>query len=163
DPNLIGMQAANLESVRLVGKLQTWSAVVLSRDLAALESARSAVRESPHVARTESILQAYDNLQWLRDHEQELPAIQWAPPAPVHPRELDLSTLPLALKGHFVAADGTYALYVYPVGNLWTHANLAAFVTDVEARLKNVSGERTLTGIAPNIFHATASIRRSFR
>src|SRR5207247_6919624 len=84
----LNMQAPNLESVKLVSKLQTWSAVVLTRDLVTLRQARSATAASPCVVRTESILTAYDNLAWLREHENELPSIAWSDPAPVEPGHL---------------------------------------------------------------------------
>jgi predicted RND superfamily exporter protein len=242
NPSLIGMQAPNLESVKLVDKLQTWSAVVLSRDLGTLRAARDAVADAPTVSHTESILLAYDNLEWLRDHESEMPRVSWAKPAPIpagnlpgianraaalaerfgnagksttgpsgsfaeasaalsqfaatvrgaegaaarqlaerlsqwqvlfveqlqsvlapfHPSDLDLSKLPHELKSHFVAADGTYALYVYPKANLWEHAPLRAFVRDLEQRVAAVPGEHTLTGIASNVLGTTSSIRKSF-
>jgi predicted RND superfamily exporter protein len=231
DPGLLNMQAPNLESVKLVSKLQTWSAVVLSRDLDTLRHARAAAADSPHVARTESILTAYDNLAWLREHERELRQIQWSDPAPVaadhlpqlaakaeslakhfaanaeaadalskfarllrdasaptaekfasrlstwqqlfvaqlkeafapfHPDGLDIDRLPMELKSHYIGTDGSIALYIYPRENLWDHARLGEFVRDVEARMKNVSGEFTLTGIAPNIFHSTAAVEKSF-
>jgi predicted RND superfamily exporter protein len=37
-----------------------------------------------------------------------------------------------------------------------------AFVTDVESRVAQVPGSPDVTGIAPNIYHSTRSIRRSF-
>jgi predicted RND superfamily exporter protein len=258
DPSLIGMQAQNLESVRLINRLQTWSAVVLSHDLGVLREARSRLENSPEVARTESILQAYDNLDWLEAHENELPRVQWSEPAPVqardlpgiankaeqlakhfsqaggssdaaagadsrpatrasapstssdyadtaralatfanklhhapatsaeqiaarlsewqrafmvqlkealapfHPGKLDINALPPELKSHFVGTDGSFALYIYPHADLWVQSNLAAFVHDVETRMKSLPGEHTLTGIAINIFHSTSSIARSF-
>jgi len=233
DPGLLNMQAPNLESVKLVGKLQTWSAVVLTHDLETLRRARLAAAASPRVARTESILLAYDNLAWLREHEGELPVIQWTDPAavdpdhlpriagkaealskkfPAHaeassalstfavllrnadsqdvrqrfasrlsewqrgfvdqlrqafaqfhpPADLDLAALPPELKGHFVGADGSFALYLYPSENLWNHAKLGEFVGDLEARMKDVAGDFTLTGIALNIYHSTAAIEKSF-
>jgi len=232
DPGLLNMQSPNLESVKLIGKLQTWSAVALSHDLDALRHVRDATSASPLVARTESILDAYDNLAWLREHASELPPIAWSPPsrvepnrlgtiaskaqalakklaefgdanqalskfaatiratpqltaerfaarlsdwqnafveqlkgsiAPFHPHDLDLSTLPVELKGHFVGTDGTFALYIYPKQNLWEQHNLKAFVNDIESRTNTVDGKFTLTGIAPHIFHSTAEIQRSFK
>jgi hopanoid biosynthesis associated RND transporter like protein HpnN len=223
DPSLLNMQAANLESVQLVRKLQTWSAVVLSKDLQTLRQARQAVQTSPLVARTESIHIAYDNLAWLREHESELPAIQWAEPEPVqpndvsrlagkaralaehfssdaltvfanrlgegdaaliasrlsdwqrhfieqlkkalapfHPSDLDIQKLPQEMRGHYVGTDGSFALYIYPKHDLWLQQNLRAFVKDIEQRIEPVQGDYTLTGIALNIYHSTASIERSF-
>jgi hypothetical protein len=255
DPSLLNMQAPNLESVKLVDKLQTWSAVVLSHDLDTLRAARDAVKDSPQVKRTESILIAYDNLAWLKAHEHELPAVNWSEPAPVtrgdlkqiaqkaraladhfnrpatapatvpatnaatqqgddfadarrslrefadkldaataaagdaaadqvatrltawqhafveqirqslapfHPGPLDLAALPPELKSHYVGTDGSFALYIYPSTNLWDQTNLRDFVKDVEHRIERVPGQRTLTGIAINIYHSTSSIERSF-
>jgi hypothetical protein len=112
DPGLLNMQAPNLESVKLVSKLQTWSAVVLSRDLQTLRRARQTLVASPQVARTESVLTAYDNLAWLREHEGDLPAIQWADPAPVEPGHLSrLAGKAAALARRFSAhAEASRAL-----------------------------------------------------
>jgi predicted RND superfamily exporter protein len=68
DPSLLKMQAQSLESVKLVQKLQTWSAAVLvpPSDLDTLAKVRDAVAKLPTVESTESILTAYDNDQWLR-------------------------------------------------------------------------------------------------
>lgn len=88
NPNLLDLQAPNLQSVQLVRKLQTWSAVVLSKDLSMLRKVRDAVRPAPTVAGTESILTAFDNDQWLHQHAGELPAIEWMKPEPVRPADL---------------------------------------------------------------------------
>jgi hopanoid biosynthesis associated RND transporter like protein HpnN len=234
NPNLIELQAPNLESVKLVRKLETWYAVVLSRDLQTLRAARQAVRGSPLVERTESILLAHDNLEWLRAREKEIQKIDWTEPkavdaddldrlsdkaaalakyfasfeqaarqlqvfadelkvlrqkgdaetrraaarltawqhdfilvlkdalAPFHPQPLDLVKLPPELKSHYIGTDGTFALYVYPTEDLWARPQLAAFVRDLETRIEPVPGERTLTGIALNVYHSTASIEKSF-
>jgi predicted RND superfamily exporter protein len=231
DPSLINMQAPNLESVKLIDRLETWSAVVLSHDLGTLRAARDAVKGSPRVERTESILLAYDNYEWLKERESELPAVSWAEPAPVgagdlprvatkaralsekfaafsqaskplagfaaglatltgpaaeqaasrlsewerlfieqlqgalapfHPTPLDISNLPPELKSHYVGADGSYALYVYPSANLWDYDELGAFVQDVTARVDRVPGDRVLTGIVTNVFGTTSSIKSGF-
>jgi hypothetical protein len=230
DPGLLNLQARHLESVKLVRKLQTWSAVVLSHDLEKLREVRNAVQGLPRVARTESILTAYDNLEWLKAHQAELPAIAWAQPqridpsslktlseksralathfagttaseglatfvqlldgasgsraervasrlsewqdsfveqmktliAPFHPSHLDLQSLPQELLGHFIGADGSFALYIYPKGDLWEQQQLAGFVNDIQSSLSAISGDYTLTGIAPHIYHSTAAIQRSF-
>src|SRR5581483_1357216 len=65
DPGLLGMQSPNLESVQTVRKLQTWSAVVSSKDLPTLHASRDALLTAPTVESTDSILTAYDNLAWL--------------------------------------------------------------------------------------------------
>jgi hypothetical protein len=179
------------------------------------------------VARTESILQAYDNYAWLKSHEAELPQIAWTEPdairpgdltqisnkaralasvfdaypdahdeltrfgdelskssgelaarllewqhgfidqlrraiVPFHPKPLDIDQLPPELKSHYVGTDGSFALYIYPAKDLWVQDDLRQFVRDVESRARPVKGEYTLTGIALNIYHSTASIERSF-
>jgi predicted RND superfamily exporter protein len=67
DPSLLKMQAQSLQSVQLIHKLQTWSAVVLvpPTDLETLRKVRDAVEKLPSVEGTESILTAYDNDAWL--------------------------------------------------------------------------------------------------
>jgi predicted RND superfamily exporter protein len=227
DPGLLSLQSPKLESVRLVRKLETWSSVVLAKDLETLRRARDAVQSSPVVSHTESILTAYDNLAWLKQHERELPEVSWTAPAPVdpndlarlaqkarglserfngvkslitfgelvsqstgtapqqiaqrlsdwqngfveqlrqtlaqfHPQSLEIDKLPPELHGHLVGTDGTFALYTYPVQDLWQQQHLAQFVQETESRLSGVGGDFTLTGIAMNIYHSTASIRRSF-
>ena len=88
NPGLIELQAPNLESVKLVNKLETWSYTILSKNLDVLRTAREKSRESQLVDRTESILIAYDNLDWLRAHENELPSIAWNEPNPVDTNDL---------------------------------------------------------------------------
>lgn len=84
DPNLLKLQAQNLESVQLVHRLQTWSAVVLSKDKEMLRKVRDAIKDAPTVAKTESILDTDDNAEWLKAHESEIPRVAW-----VTPREID--------------------------------------------------------------------------
>jgi predicted RND superfamily exporter protein len=233
DPGLLKLQAPNLESVKLISKLQTWSAVVLTKDLTVLGEARRRLHESPQISHTESILIAYDNLDWLRAHEAELPAVNWSTPQDVrpqdlaslatktsgladafatakneeaadslrrfsrtmedaggddatrvaarlsqwqrafvdqlkellaqfHPADLRIDQLPQELRSHYVADDGTFALYAYPKGNLWHQSELRAFSRDVEPRMQRLPGDRTLTGIAIDIYHSTAYIERAF-
>jgi hopanoid biosynthesis associated RND transporter like protein HpnN len=227
DPGLLNLQAPNLESVKLVRKLQTWSAVVLSKDLQTLRQVRKAMANSPVVDRTDSILDAQDNLEWLHEHQQELPAIAYAKPQAVAESDLsriagkartlanhfaktdvaaelakfadalknadgvktatrlsqwqeafiqqltqtlaqfysptlNVDELPTELKSHLVGTDGTYALYIYPKADLWNQHNLQLFVNDIESRASHLSGDYTLTGIAINIYHSTASIKTSF-
>lgn len=244
--NLIELQAPDLESTRLVRKLQTWSAVVLSRDLDELRRARDAVKDLPSVAATESILEAEDNAAWLSQNAK-LPAIDWAEPMPVGADDLPrlankarglagrfeetakrgpsgesatplgvasqslrrfaerldgaltddasrraaaqrlsawqrgfvntlrdtlqqfapdgvrIDDVPPELRGHFVAPDGTYALYIYPRDDLWDRANLARFMREIEpAVAAAVPGGPGATGIASNLYYTTASIERSF-
>ncbi len=94
------MQANNLESVKLVNKLQTWEAVVLDGDLEKLRQVRSAVWNLPGVASTDSILIADDNYDWLQAHRSEIPVIDWAAPTPILPTDLSR----LAGKAHSLAA-----------------------------------------------------------
>lgn len=88
DPSLLNLQAQNLPSVKLVQKLQTWSAVVLSKDLEKLRQVRSAVENLSTVAGTDSILRAYDNYDWLRQHQGQIPTIAWTSPQPIQPADL---------------------------------------------------------------------------
>jgi predicted RND superfamily exporter protein len=237
NPSLLDLQASNLESVKLVRRLQTWNVVVLSKDLDALRAARDAVRQSPRVARVESILGVYDNYEALTRGIAPLPTIAWSTPAAVSqarvdalarqaaslagrfevtasaeksgvfreaaealrafvaaigkaepgvaaarlsawqegfvgelkqmlaqftPAPPDLAKVPEELRSHFVAADGTYAMYVLPKDDLWDHAALNRFVEDVEPRVKGLAKPVTLTGIAHNIYHSTFSIRSAF-
>jgi predicted RND superfamily exporter protein len=102
NPNLIEMQAPNLESVKLVRVLETWSAVVLSRDLDTLRRSREALQGSPLIERTDSILLAYDNYDWLKAHEPEMAKIDWTPPAPVDVNDLNrLASKAKTLAEHF--------------------------------------------------------------
>ncbi|MBI1189676.1 MAG: MMPL family transporter [Tepidisphaera sp.] len=78
------------------------------------------------------------------------------------PPPLDVKALPPALRDHYVAADGTFALYIYPKADLWDQAALAQFVREVDARIAAVPGAPAPTGIAQDIFHTTAAIERAF-
>jgi predicted RND superfamily exporter protein len=236
NPNLLDLQAPNLPSVKLIRKLQTWSAVVLSKDLDQLRKVRAAVQDSPLVARTESILDAYDNLDWLRAHQHELPPIAWTRPTPISadevktigqkarvladrldarspdtsasanlrrfaevvtagdpnavaarlsawqvafisqlrglvdqmtPPPIDESKIPYELRSHLLSdavngVPGDYALYIVPRGDLWQRKDLEPFVQDIEARVASVPGGLSVTGLAPNIYHSTSSIEKSF-
>jgi predicted exporter len=88
NPNLLELQAPNLDSVKLVKKLQTWSAVVLSNDLDVLRRVRQPLIDAPTVARTESLLDAQDNYVWLKERQEKLLAIAWTSPSPVRPQDL---------------------------------------------------------------------------
>ncbi|HEX4052636.1 MAG TPA: MMPL family transporter [Tepidisphaeraceae bacterium] len=88
DPGLINLQVPQLESVKLIRTLQTWVAVVLSKDIEQLRQVRSAVVALPVVASTDSILTAEDNANWLRQHAGDVPTINWAPPTAVAPSDL---------------------------------------------------------------------------
>jgi uncharacterized protein len=112
NPNLLDLQAPELESVKLVRKLQTWQAVVLSPDLDLLRRVQKAVEGAPTVANTESILNAYDNAEYLRTHAAALGAINWADPAPIS--AADLSTL--AVRSRNLAAKFDSAAATRPGG-----------------------------------------------
>jgi uncharacterized protein len=88
NPNLLDLQAPKLPSVQLVRKIQSWSNAVLSHDLDRLRAAREALRPSPLVSSTDSILSAYDNYDWLQAHQGEMPHIDWTEPAAVAPGDL---------------------------------------------------------------------------
>ena len=79
NPNLLDMQAKNLESVKLVRQLQTWSAVVMSPDLVMLRKLRDVIAASPTVVSTDGIISVEDNYNWLIGHP--LPAIDWYQPS----------------------------------------------------------------------------------
>ena len=83
DPNLINLQAANLESVETVNHLETWYAVALSNDLATLRKVRGSFEGSPYVGRTDSLLDREDNAAFLADHAAKLPKVKWAEPQPL--------------------------------------------------------------------------------
>ncbi|HZL35219.1 MAG TPA: MMPL family transporter [Tepidisphaeraceae bacterium] len=131
DPNLLNLQAPNLESTKLIRKLQTWSAVVLSKDPGMLAKVRDAVRNLPTVAGTQSILDAHDNYQWLHAHENELPRIAWSPPPPIRAGELpDLSSRASALAATLAALPP------------------AAFSQDRNDRTKAILALRAFAGMA---------------
>ncbi|MDB5319105.1 MAG: hpnN [Phycisphaerales bacterium] len=234
NPGLLELQAPHLRSVQLVRKLETWSAVVLSKDLEALRRAREALRGAATVERTESVLNAWDNYEALTKQIPPLPKIEWAEPTPVGAADLarladradglagtwsgaggsreageavaalrefaaavrktpperaaaslsawqvgfveelkgmlatfdppppDLAKVPVALRDHLISESGVYALHIYPKEDLWRNDALERFVGEVESRIARVPGPLTLTGIAHNIAHSTASIRSSF-
>ncbi len=232
NPNLLDLQAPDTPAMQPIRKLQTWSAVILSKDLALLREARKAVASSPAVASTSSILDAYDNYDWLTAHRNELPKIEWSTPPEITPADLpaiatkarllanriaakssqtmlpvdlrnvadiiettqnahktavrlslwqsafieqlrelatqmippspEISKLPREFRSHLISESGHYALYIYPVADLWKQENLEPFVRDVEARVARVPGGLTVTGIAPNIYHSTSSIEKAF-
>lgn len=110
DSNLLDLQPPELESVQLIKKLQTWSAVVMSKDLESLRPVRKAVETAPSVENTESLLDAYDNLQWMREHQGEVPRITWAAPAAVRPADLQrFAGEARALAGHLTGSTAATA------------------------------------------------------
>jgi uncharacterized protein len=240
DAGLINLQATDLESVKLVSKLETWSAVVMSKDLERLKPVRASLESAGTVAYTESLLDAVENYEWLHG-QGRLPQVSWTLPTPIgagalgsmaeragglverfagvggpgaaeehgvlekaaaelrkfsekvtgtgdkeqaaarlsawqdgfvamlreqllnlSPPPLDVASLPRELRSHYVSDDGTLALYAYPKEDLWERAALERFVEEVESRISAAPGALPVTGIAPNIYHSTESIRRSF-
>ncbi|MGA2231385.1 MAG: MMPL family transporter [Tepidisphaeraceae bacterium] len=105
NPNLLDLQAQNLESVQLVHKLQTWSAVVMSPDLGMLRKVGDAIRKSPYVAGVSSLVDAQDNAAWLADHQKELPKINWTLPAAMTASDIAaINQSALALASQYEAA-----------------------------------------------------------
>ena len=88
NPNLLDLQAPDTLAMKPIRKLQLWSAVVLSKDLKQLRLARDAIANSPLIADTDSVLDAFDNYQWLQSHKSELPPIAWSAPAAVIANDL---------------------------------------------------------------------------
>lgn len=80
DPNLLHMQAQNLESVQLVRKLQTWYGVVLSDNPEQLQQVRKALVGAATVKNTDSLLEPMDNQTWLTSHPDSVPNIKWVEP-----------------------------------------------------------------------------------
>jgi hypothetical protein len=103
NPNLIELQVPHLESVEMIRTLQTWVAVVMSKDLDQLRQVRSAVEGLSSVKSTYSVLSALDNLQWLKAHRDQMPAIAWSPPAPL--KAADFPALSAAALNLAVAFD----------------------------------------------------------
>ncbi|MDP9175281.1 MAG: MMPL family transporter [Planctomycetota bacterium] len=102
NPGLIDLQVPNLESVQLIRSLQTWSAVVTSRDLNQLRQIRDKVAGLSTVKTTDSLLNTQDNAQWLIQHNSELPSIAWAQPNHVSADDLAaLGASAQALAGAF--------------------------------------------------------------
>lgn len=234
NPGLIDLQVPNLESVQMIQTLQTWVAVVMSKDLDKLRQVRDAVANLSSVKSTYSVLSAQDNLQWLKQHQDQMPQIQWAAPAalkagdlpavsgaarnlaagfdslndaagkqaatalrnlasdlgsPASPTaaaarlsqwqdvfvqelrdllgqfsvtKLDIAAVPAELRGHLLSEDGYYALYIYPALDLWQQNNLTQFMSEVEKAVRRVPDAPSVTGIASNVYHTTASIHAAF-
>ena len=89
DPGLIDLQVPNLESVKLIHTLQTWEAVVVSKDTDQLRKVRSVVSGLPVVASTDSVLNVQDNAAWLHMHAGDIPKINWTQPDHVTPADLN--------------------------------------------------------------------------
>jgi predicted RND superfamily exporter protein len=146
NPNLIDLQAQNLESVKLVRKLPTWSAVVISKDDAMLRRVRDALRSSPEVASTDSLIEAQDNYAWLKQNQSKLEAVDWV--APVAISQSDLPSIAKAANSladrlanaHFmdsaVSLRNFSTLLVAPA-----QTSLTLWQSDFVAELKNLLSE----------------------
>lgn len=116
NPNLLDLQSPSLPSVKLVRKLQTWEAVVLSSDLNMLRRVKNAVEGAPTIAGTDSILRAVDNRTWLVQHASDLPHVEWTSPASVTPSDLpNLAARARALANTIAAASSLHPTTV-PAG-----------------------------------------------
>lgn len=168
DANLLDLQADQLPSVKEVRKLPTWYAVVTAEDLGKLRELRARVLgrnvqppvdglplaglppdKASTIDHTESLLDALDKQEWLRQNGTVKPA-------------LEVAGLPPMLKDHLLSEPSRpgekrlYALYVYPKKDLWESGALAEFVHDVESRLPEA------TGIAPQLHYSTLAIHKAF-
>ncbi len=90
--------------------------------------------------------------------------------AKLSPPPIDPMQLPSAVKNHFIGRSGVWALYIHPRWNLWINQNLRDFVHTLRGK-KMPSGLRThglvpenmnLTGIAPQLYDSTQSIKQAF-
>ncbi len=94
DPDLIKLQAQGLDSVKLVHKLPTWYAAVMSDDLEKLRGARTALTPRADEAagttirNTDSILDAQEKQEWLAANNGELKTVQWVEPAAADAQDL---------------------------------------------------------------------------
>jgi uncharacterized protein len=130
DPSLLNLQAQNLESVKLVRKLQTWSAVVLSKDLDKLRQVRGAVENLQTVASTESLLLAQDNYRWLHDPANALPTINWAAPDAITVGDLPrIAGTARALAGKFRSSAATQPAFAMVAVSLETFATTISNAT----------------------------------
>jgi|GEM_PF-702462 len=96
DPNLLTLQAAELPSVKLVHKLPTWTAAVMTDDLAKLRAASEALApegKGNHggdgtIRSASSILNAIDTQAWLAKNNVAVAAIKWKEPGEVTAKDL---------------------------------------------------------------------------
>jgi predicted RND superfamily exporter protein len=110
DSNLLKLQAPDVPSVKLIDKLQTWSAVVMSKDLDMLRQVRAAAMSSPLVDHTDSFLDADDNRAYLIRFGATVPglgSIHWVAPPDATPADLaTIATKARALADKFAAQSG---------------------------------------------------------
>jgi len=101
DPDLIKLQAQGLPSVKLVHKLPTWYAAVMSDDLNELLAARTkifaGVDDKSTILRTDSVLDAQEKQAWMNQNNAELSTIKWLEPAA--PSASDLAAIAQAARG----------------------------------------------------------------
>ncbi len=127
DPGLLNLQDPHAESVKLVHKLQTWDGAVLSPDLSMLRKVRDALIDSPYVASTDSILNAYDNDAFLHDPKNALPPVAWTNPPDILPGSLaTLAQRARTLSVHIGLTDPTGAALADLAGQLDHLSNDAA-------------------------------------
>jgi predicted RND superfamily exporter protein len=88
--------------------------------------------------------------------------------AMLDPPPLEVQNIPTAIRQHLASDVGqppgqyVYALYIEPKSDLWKRENLSQFMQEVEARVATVPGAPSVTGIASDIYHSTASIQQAF-
>jgi hypothetical protein len=84
DSNLIKLQASGLESVKLVHKLPTWSAAVMTEDLNTLRAARDALTpkegEASLIDSSVSVIDAIDKQAWLAKNNAAFAQVKWEEP-----------------------------------------------------------------------------------
>ncbi len=93
NPNLLDLQARGLTAVKLVKKMPTWYAVVVSKSLATLAPIRetlntAAVNPTSPVLSTSSLLDANPKQHFLAAHNAALRHIQWSDPSAITPPEI---------------------------------------------------------------------------
>ncbi len=77
------------------------------------------------------------------------------------PGPLNAAALPVELRGHYVSADGVYALYINPKEDLWDTQALGRFSEELKQLVPPQKGI-VLTGIAPQVNDSTHEIQKAF-
>jgi predicted RND superfamily exporter protein len=93
DPNLLDLQARGLECVKLVKKLPTWSAVLLSKQLSNLKPVnrrlvKAASFAGSPILSVSSLLDAQAKQQYLDQHGAAIGGIRWSTPHPLTAADL---------------------------------------------------------------------------
>ncbi len=100
--------------------------------------------------------------QWVHSLQKLATALS---PPPIRPHQL-----PSEVRSHFIGRSGVWALYIYPRWNLWIDKNLHDFVRALRG-IKGIGASRVgglvpadmnLTGIAPQLYDSTKSIKQAF-